>query len=447
MPLDPVLVRGLTPISMPQPDPNAGMNQLGAIMKIQSLQNEMQANQLQAQKYQQDIATGQATERKARLESKINAFRNGAALAGEDPTALMGLISTAAQDPDMAEALGIGPQHVQFIGSQLNDPAKVSILARRMRGMTAKEEADLGKPSDRAQTLIDAGLKPGTPEFQEGMRRFVEHDLYRAPTEAGQLPADVRTAQWLSTQPPEIQALYFKSKRGENAPDATVVARTETDDDGTVHQFNAYGKEIATSAGAGKTKGGGLKSLPSPVARAVMENEHSLRLARNALTLIQGGKVGEQAGSKAATGVKGFLPDAALSRLDPEGVPTRAAIADLGSMIIHDRSGAAVTASEYPRLMPFIPKANDDPPVVEQKLKRFIQVYEDMQQDFRDMYSEDQGFQFPELGQTPRPPAAGQSATAPADGKNPPPTEEDIAYTAKKYNMSPDEVRRRLGMQ
>ena len=226
MPLDPTLVRGLTPISMPQPDPNAGMNQLGAIMKLQGLQNEMQTNQLQAQKYQQDIATARATERKARLESKISAFRNGAALAGEDPTALMGLISTAAQDPDMAEALGIGPQHVQFIGSQLNDPAKVSILARRMRGMTAKEEADLGKPSDRAQTLIDAGYKPGTPEFQEAMRRFVEHDLYRAPTEAGQLPADVRTAQWYASATPEQQAAFDRAT-GKGAMTADQSAQLE----------------------------------------------------------------------------------------------------------------------------------------------------------------------------------------------------------------------------
>jgi len=54
MPLDPTLVRGLTPISAPQPDPNASMNQLGVIMKMQGLQNEMQANRLQAQKYQRE---------------------------------------------------------------------------------------------------------------------------------------------------------------------------------------------------------------------------------------------------------------------------------------------------------------------------------------------------------------------------------------------------------
>ena len=420
MPLDPVLARGLTPITAPQaPDP---ANQFAKIIQMENLRSQMETNALTRQKNQME------------MEDR-NALR--AALASPDPTtALMGIPGGAGEVEARAkldtanmqrarEIMSVGRealarasdqpsydaarQMVESLasGSTRSWPAQFSPEGVQVLMRDAAAVLKLNEPTDFDRMIRAAGIPPNSPEAQAYARRNLDKNVYIAPTEASQLPADVRTAQWLSKQPPEIQALYFKFKRGENAPDANVVARTETDDDGTVHQFNAYGKEIATSAGAGKTKGGGLKPLPSPVARAVMENEHSLRLARNALTLIQGGKVGEQAGSKAATGVKGFLPDAALSRLDPEGVPTRAAIADLGSMIIHDRSGAAVTASEYPRLMPFIPKANDDPPVVEQKLKRFIQVYEDMQQDFRDMYSEDQGFQFPELSQTLRPPSAG----------------------------------------
>jgi hypothetical protein len=123
------------------------MNQLGIIMKMQGLQNEMQANRLQAQKYQQEIATSQATERKTRLEAKRDAFERGAAMAGDNPELLMGLLTKASQDPDLSEYLGgIGPQHLQFISRQLNDPRKLQQLANRMRGMTAKEEADIAKP-------------------------------------------------------------------------------------------------------------------------------------------------------------------------------------------------------------------------------------------------------------------------------------------------------------
>lgn len=214
MPLDPTLVRGLTPIAMPERDPNAAVNQLGMMMKMQELQSGIQSNQLNAQKYQQDIATSQATERKTRLEAKVNAFRNGAAMAGEDPKTLMGLLTTAAQDPELSEALGLGPQHVQFIGSQLNDPAKVTMLARRMRGMTPKEEADLNKPSDYAQTLVNAGYAPGSPEFMAAMRDKARKDVYIPPTEAGRPPASVQEAMWLATATPEQRQAFLDAKSG-----------------------------------------------------------------------------------------------------------------------------------------------------------------------------------------------------------------------------------------
>jgi hypothetical protein len=138
-----------------------------------------------------------------------------------------------------------------------------------------------------------------------------------------------------------------------------------------------------------------LKPPPAPVSKALLENNQNLRKARDALTLIQGGKVGALQGDPNATGLKGFAPDFVLQRMDPAGIDTRAAIADLGSMIIHDRSGAAVTASEYPRLVPFIPRDKDEPPVVEKKLQRFVQEYEAIQKDYADMYSEDQGYRLP----------------------------------------------------
>ncbi|MBF9641260.1 hypothetical protein IAI27_11285, partial [Streptococcus pseudopneumoniae] len=76
-----------------------------------------------------------------------------------------------------------------------------------------------------------------------------------------------------------------------------------------------------------------------------LENLGALRQVDNALDLIGGEKVGELQGDKNATGFKGYLPDVALNRMDPEGTSTRAIIADIGSLKIHDRSGAAVTAA------------------------------------------------------------------------------------------------------
>lgn len=55
-------------------------------------------------------------------------------------------------------------------------------------------------------------------------------------------------------------------------------------------------------------------------------------------------------------------------RIDPDGVPVRAQVADIGSAIRHDRSGASVTAGETPHLRPFIPSASDTPEATIQKL-------------------------------------------------------------------------------
>jgi len=147
MPLDPTLVRGLTPIAMPERDPNAAVNQLGMIMKMQGLQNEMQANQLNAQKYQQEIATSQAAERKARQEAKENAFRNAARMIGPNGPALMGLLGESVRDAEFSEKYGIRQEHLSLIEQQLQaNPENVTKLWRRMTGMTAKDEADLAKP-------------------------------------------------------------------------------------------------------------------------------------------------------------------------------------------------------------------------------------------------------------------------------------------------------------
>lgn len=55
-------------------------------------------------------------------------------------------------------------------------------------------------------------------------------------------------------------------------------------------------------------------------------------------------------------------------RADPAGVAARAQIANIGSLKIHDRSGAAVAVTEFPRLAPFIPSITDPPDAIRVKL-------------------------------------------------------------------------------
>lgn len=47
------------------------------------------------------------------------------------------------------------------------------------------------------------------------------------------------------------------------------------------------------------------------------------------------------------------------ARADPQGIAARSLVANIGSLKIHDRSGAAVSVHEFPRLAPFIPNIYD----------------------------------------------------------------------------------------
>lgn len=70
-----------------------------------------------------------------------------------------------------------------------------------------------------------------------------------------------------------------------------------------------------------------------------------------------------------AVGAKRMAPEPVNSRLDPKGVPVRAAIANVGSMLTLMRSGGAVSDGEFERIGPFIPKASDSAATVRMKLR------------------------------------------------------------------------------
>lgn len=138
---------------------------------------------------------------------------------------------------------------------------------------------------------------------------------------------------------------------------------------------------------------GRLKDVPVGVQSAMLENDTNLRRAERALRLV-GGLLPQEGETQDpnATGLKGYLPNQLLNRVDPDGVEARAAIADLGSLVIHSRSGAAVTAAEFPRLAPFIPSAKDDADTVKKKLRAFATVYREEQEALRSAYSKETGY-------------------------------------------------------
>lgn len=140
-----------------------------------------------------------------------------------------------------------------------------------------------------------------------------------------------------------------------------------------------------------------LKAIPPAVNGAIIQNTQSMNQIDRALALLDGKDVGDpakggQRGDKNATGAKAYLPQGILNRVDPKGVDARAEISDVGSLKIHDRSGAAVTISESPRLMPFVPLATDDAATVKKKLSRLRTELMNEGQALQQTYSRDQGY-------------------------------------------------------
>jgi len=84
-------------------------------------------------------------------------------------------------------------------------------------------------------------------------------------------------------------------------------------------------------------------------------------------------------------------PDAWAQTIDPKGVDARAGVSDVGSLIVHERSGANVTVGETPRLLPFIPSSNDDPATVVKKMSRLRAELVSMNADMADAYSNEDG--------------------------------------------------------
>lgn len=155
--------------------------------------------------------------------------------------------------------------------------------------------------------------------------------------------------------------------------------------DKAAYLFNEANRKAAAQMEAEK-----IKSIPEPINSAVLQNHQSINKLDDALDLLET--------NKDAIGLKGNLGQTVLNKLDPKGIDTRAAIADIGSIVLHDRSGASVTAAESPRLLPFIPTPSDTYEAAKSKLIRMRKYAAEEQDALKATYSKEQGYkEFPNL--------------------------------------------------
>lgn len=179
------------------------------------------------------------------------------------------------------------------------------------------------------------------------------------------------------------------------------------------------------------------KPIPEGIQKGMAENVTALRKIEDALAAIAKAPDATGAGVGAINAV---TPNAVTNFLFPGGVNARALIADIGSLKIHDRSGAAVSVSEFPRLAPFIPAVSDSPAVIKDKLDNFRREYINALNDANSEYGADRGYsanttvaETLKTGRTPR-------YEAPVSGADP--NKPKSAASA----LSDDEIRRQLGL-
>jgi hypothetical protein len=146
-----------------------------------------------------------------------------------------------------------------------------------------------------------------------------------------------------------------------------------------------------------------LKPIPPQVNAKIIEGKQGLSNIDEAIAALEAdpGAVGFTNGIPGAQTVKQLWAT-------PQDIATRAKVANIGSLVLHDRSGAAVSASEFPRLAPFIPSPSDSKKTAVEKLRQMKQIAEGELGLFAGTYNEDNGYR-PSPILANKPPAAPQA--------------------------------------
>jgi len=190
--------------------------------------------------------------------------------------------------------------------------------------------------------------------------------LTSATTRRGQNMVDARTRESTSaavSKPFEV-----------TGPDGIPVLVQQTKD-GSIVPVEGYAPKAAKQ-----------KEIPASVNAKIIEGKQSINNIDSAIKAIES--------NPGALGVSNAIPGMQTVRQfsDPSGIAVRAQVANIGSLTLHDRSGAAVSASEFPRLAPFIPSASDSPTAAVAKLKQMKKIATEELGLFAGTYGPDNGY-------------------------------------------------------
>lgn len=283
-----------------------------------------------------------------------------------------------------AETIGLHLQQRRDELGKVNDPQGAEAW------VTANYTIPELKPlADRSGVTMEQALAniPKDPvKFNEWKNRngLTTEQLIKLTT------PDANTVLTANTSRANTQDNNATTQRGQNMTAGTAAAG-RAEPKGQVIQTDSGVMLVDPRTGVARpvTAGGEplrpkLRQIPAAISKAVLENNATLRTVTRALEELDV--------YPDAFGAKNYLGDSIRQRSDPKGIAARAYTADIGSLLIHDRSGAAVTASETPRLKPFIPSVIDAPDTIKKKLMRFKEEYEAINRDIAETYSTGQGY-------------------------------------------------------
>jgi hypothetical protein len=121
---------------------------------------------------------------------------------------------------------------------------------------------------------------------------------------------------------------------------------------------------MAATAAERAAHPGGNRPLPAAVTQGIVTNNVALQQIDNAIQQIR-----DHPGAMGMSNALGgsFLKDQFSP--DPANIAARATVANLSSMQIHNRTGAAMSKTEWERLRPFLPTDVDNPTTAITKLQ------------------------------------------------------------------------------
>lgn len=225
--------------------------------------------------------------------------------------------------------------------------------ADAMAGQEAKRKAEAAQFAMALQQAQAAKVRKETELL--GQPKPVEPKPYR-PMSREQMLADK-----------EAEAKIAARHRSEPTPSYSFP--TVTGPDGSPIVARADNKSGRIEATNFKAPAGGIGR--AAIQKAVAQNKTTLGMIDKALAEID--RRPASIGPKRVVGdlpLVGGLGDMLNQHMDPEGVAGRALVSNIGSQIIHDRSGAAVSIHEFPRLAPFVPRSGDTPEAARTKLRQ-----------------------------------------------------------------------------